>query len=47
MNEAVNRLGRTGFFPNGVTLALLARAVNDLAVTLKVPTDPGEAAEIT
>ncbi|MDP8972789.1 MAG: diacylglycerol kinase family lipid kinase [Actinomycetota bacterium] len=45
MNEAVNGLGMVGF-PGDVTLALLPTGTgNDLAATLKVPTDPKRAAE--
>ncbi len=46
VNEAVNGLGQAGF-PEGVTLALLPVGTgNDLAATLKMPADPGEAAEV-
>lgn len=43
INEVVNGLGRSGF-PEAVTLALLpAGTSNDLAATLAVPEDAGEA----
>jgi diacylglycerol kinase (ATP) len=43
INDVVNGLGNTGF-PEGVTLALLpAGTGNDLAATLAVPENPGEA----
>ncbi len=43
INEVVNGLGRSGF-PEGVTLALLpAGTGNDLAATLAIPEDVGEA----
>jgi diacylglycerol kinase (ATP) len=46
INDVVNGLGQAGF-PEGVTLALLpAGTGNDLAATLAVPEDPGEARDV-
>jgi diacylglycerol kinase (ATP) len=46
ISEVVNGLGRAGF-PEGVTLAILpAGTGNDLAATLAIPEDPGEAAAV-
>src|SRR5947209_4422092 len=46
INDVVNGLGMAGF-PQGVTLALLpAGTGNDLAATLAIPENPGEAQEI-
>ncbi len=46
INDAVNGLGNVGF-PEGVTLALLpAGTGNDLAATLGIPENPGEAEHI-
>lgn len=46
VNDVVNGLGNVGF-PEGVTLALLpAGTGNDLAATLAVPENPGEAEDV-
>src|SRR5918995_4363946 len=46
VNDVVNGLGNAGF-PEGVTLALLpAGTGNDLAATLAVPENPGEAEDV-
>ena len=46
INDVVNGLGQAGF-PESVTLALLpAGTGNDLAATLAVPEDPGEARDV-
>ena len=46
INDVVNGLGNAGF-PEGVTLALLpAGTGNDLAATLAVPENPGEAEDV-
>ncbi len=46
INDVVNGLGNVGF-PEGVTLALLpAGTGNDLAATLAVPENPGEAEDV-
>src|SRR5215212_5667120 len=46
INDVVNGLGRAGF-PEGVTLALLpAGTGNDLAATLAIPEDSGEAEDV-
>ncbi len=46
VNDVINGFGKAGF-PEGVTLALLpAGTGNDLAATLAVPEDPGEAREV-
>jgi diacylglycerol kinase (ATP) len=46
VNEVVNGLGRSGF-PETVTLALLPTGTgNDLAATLAIPVDAGEAATV-
>lgn len=46
VNDVVNGLGQAGF-PESVTLALLpAGTGNDLAATLAVPEDPGEAEDV-
>src|SRR4028118_581051 len=46
VNDVVNGLGNAGF-PKGVTLALLpAGTGNDLAATLAIPENPGEAEDV-
>src|SRR5919112_4154190 len=46
VNDVVNGLGNAGF-PEGVTLALLpAGTGNDLAATLAIPENPGEAEDV-
>ena len=46
VNDVVNGLGNVGF-PEGVTLALLPSGTgNDLAATLAVPENPGEAEDV-
>ncbi|HZC18528.1 MAG TPA: YegS/Rv2252/BmrU family lipid kinase, partial [Rubrobacteraceae bacterium] len=46
INDVVNGLGNAGF-PDGVTLAILpAGTGNDLAATLAVPENPGEAEKV-
>ena len=46
INDVVNGLGQAGF-PQSVTLALLpAGTGNDLAATLAIPEDPGEAEDV-